>query len=40
MNKEEYIKYIIDMVKKIDNTEHLNRILNLVQKFYVRKTEK
>lgn len=40
MDREEYIKYITDMVQKIENLEHLNRILNLVQKYYVRKTEK
>lgn len=40
MEKEEYKKYIIDMIQEIDNIEHLNRILNLVQKYFVRKTEK
>ena len=40
MEKDEYKKYIIDMIQEIDNIEYLNRILNLVQKYFVRKTEK
>lgn len=40
MSKEEYKKYIIEFVQKIDDAEVLNRILNYVQKFYVRKTGK
>ncbi len=40
MNKEEYKQYIIDTVKKIDDIEYLNRILNYVMKYLVRKSGK
>lgn len=40
MNKEEYKKYISAMIKKIDDIESLNRILNYVQKHFVKKAGK
>ena len=40
MNKEECRQYIIDAVKKIDDFECLNRILNYVMKHLVRKSGK
>lgn len=38
MNKEEYKKYIVNMVQKIDDIKSLNRILNYVQKYFVKRT--
>lgn len=40
MSKEEYIKYITEIVNKIDNTHYLNRILNYVQKYFVKEEKK
>ena len=40
MNSEEFKKYIIEMVQKIDDTESLKRIFNYVHKFFIRKTGK
>lgn len=41
MNREEYLSRINDMLHRIDNSEYLNRILNYVQKYYVKeKSEK
>lgn len=41
MNKEEYLSCINNMLHHIDNLEYLNRILNYVQKYYVKeKSEK
>lgn len=33
MNKEEYRKKIIEMIKKIENTEYLEFVYNLLQSF-------
>lgn len=38
MKKEEYKKYIIEMVQKIENVEHLERIFNYVHRFFIRRT--
>jgi len=40
MNKDEYKKYIIETVSKIDNIDHLNRILNYVMKYFVKQSGK
>ena len=36
ISKEEYRKYIIDAVNRINNKEYLNRILNYVMKYRVK----
>ncbi len=36
MNKDECKQYIIEAVKKIDDIEFLNRILNYVMKYLVK----
>lgn len=36
MSKEEYMQYIIDAVKKIDDIKYLNRILNYVMKYLAK----
>lgn len=36
MTEQEYKKYIIEMVNRIDDVKFLNRILNYVQKYFVR----
>lgn len=36
VSKEEYRKYIIDAVKRINNKDYLNRILNYVMKYRVK----
>lgn len=33
MNKEEYRERIIEMIKKIENTEYLKFVYNLLQSF-------
>lgn len=33
MSNEEYKEYIIEMIQKINNPEHLKRIFNYVHKF-------
>lgn len=38
MSNEEYKEYIIEMIQKINNPEHLKRIFNYVHKFFVRRT--
>ena len=38
MKKEEYKKYIIEMIQKIENVEHLERIFNYVHRFFIRRT--
>lgn len=38
MNNEKYKSYIIEMVKKIDNTKYLERIYNYVHKFFIKRT--
>lgn len=40
MNNEEYRKLIIEMLKLIDNNEHLRRIFNYAQKYFIRRTGK
>lgn len=40
MDREEYKQYIINMVQKIDDIKALNRILNYVQKYFVKRTGK
>lgn len=40
MSNEEYKKYIIEMIQKINNPEHLKRIFNYVHKFFIRRTGK
>ena len=35
MNNEEYKKYIIKMIQKIDNTKHLKRIFTYVHRYFV-----
>lgn len=39
MSREEYRKYIINAVNKIDNIKYLNRILNYVMKYLVKSGE-
>ena len=36
MTKQEYKKYIVSMANQIDDEEALNRILNYVQKYFVK----
>lgn len=36
MSNEEYKKYIVEMLDKINNNEHLKRIFNYVHKFYIK----
>ena len=38
MSNEEYKEYIIEMIQKIYNPEHLKRIFNYVHKFFIRRT--
>ena len=38
MSNEEYKEYIIEMIQKINNPEHLKRIFNYVHKFFIRRT--
>lgn len=38
MSNEEYKEYIIEMIQKINNLEHLKRIFNYVHKFFIRRT--
>ena len=38
MSNEKYKKYIIEMVQKIDNNKHLERIFNYVHKLFIRRT--
>ncbi len=38
MKKDEYKKCIIEMVRKIENVEHLERIFNYVHKLFIRRT--
>ena len=40
MSNEEYKEYIIEMIQKINNPEHLKRIFNYVHKFFIRRTGK
>ena len=37
MSNEEYKEYIIEMIQKINNPEHLKRIFNYVHKFFIRR---
>lgn len=38
MNNEKYKKYIIEMIRQIDNNKHLERIYNYVHKFFIKRT--
>lgn len=38
MKKEEYKQFIIEMVQKIDNVNHLKRIFDYVHRFFIRRT--
>lgn len=38
MNTEDYKKYIIEMVLKIDDSKHLERIYKYVHKLFIRRT--
>lgn len=38
MDNEKYIKYIIEMVQKIDNNKYLERIYNYVHRYFIKKT--
>ena len=38
MSNEEYKEYIIEMIQKINNPEHLKRTFNYVHKFFIRRT--
>lgn len=38
MENEKYIKYIIEMVQKIDNNKHLERIYNYVHRYFIKRT--
>ena len=38
MDNEKYIKYIIEMVQKIDNNKHLERIYNYVHRYFIKRT--
>ena len=38
MDNKEYKKYIIEMIQKIDNAQHLKRIFNYVHKYFIRRT--
>ena len=40
MNNEEYKKYIIEMIQRIDDNQHLKRIFNYVHKYFIRRTGK
>ena len=40
MSGEEYKRYIIEMVQKIDDSKYLERIYNYVHKFFIRRTGK
>lgn len=39
MNNEEFKKYIIEMVQKINDSKSLKRIFNYVHRFFIRKTD-
>lgn len=38
MKEEEYKQFIIEMVQKIDNVNHLKRIFDYVHRFFIRRT--
>ena len=38
MSNEEYKRYVIEMIQKIDDSEYLKRIFNYVHRFFIRKT--
>lgn len=38
MENEKYKKYIIEMIKKIDDNKHLERIYNYVHRFFIQRT--
>ena len=38
MNNDKYKMYIIEMLQKIDNNKHLERIYNYVHKYFIRRT--
>lgn len=38
MDKETYKKYIFEMIEKIDNISHLQRIYMYVHKLFIRRT--
>lgn len=40
MSNKEYKKYIIEMLDKIDDNEHLKRIFNYVHKYFIKKAGK
>ena len=40
MSNKEYKKYIIEMLDKIDDNEHLKRIFNYVHKYLIKKAGK
>lgn len=38
MDNEKYKKYIIEMLLKINDNKHLERIYNYVHKYFIRRT--
>ena len=38
MDKLQYKEYIIKMLEKIDDVNHLKRIYNYIHKFFIRRT--
>lgn len=40
MDKETYVKYIIEMLDKIEDISHIRRIYVYVHKFFIRGTGK
>lgn len=38
MKNEKYKKYIIEMILKIDDNRHLERIYNYVHKLFIKRT--
>lgn len=37
MNSEDYKKYIIEMIEKIDKIEYLAKIFQYIHKYFIRK---
>ena len=40
MENEKYKKYIIDMIQKIEDNKHLERIFNYVHRLFIKRTGK
>lgn len=38
MDNEKYKKYIIEMLQKINDNKHLERIYNYVHKYFIKRT--